>query len=330
MCFRNVFDGAGASEAPFTFSRSEIEEFACFVFSAQTTSLPPLKPLRKTVRFPPALSPLTPSAPADHPLRVCAANNNRIFYRTGTQEDFNPVADTVEEEGEGEGVMVGFEEFCYRMRRAKGNGKENAGAGAVLLSPLLPMLIVTDATRRNDSEEGEVKVVCRRRHISPSSSLPTLARRLVCSTALRDALFSSLWHSQLSVSARTLWTHSYSPRPTSPANRVAHPNLASARPERSVRKEEEGRREEETTLGERKEGNRRTRMTGAREGNKRPVRGETGGRVLGGVLLRVEPVHKASSVRERGGKERGDGLVGEVGGEEGERKEVGESAAPAQ
>ncbi|KAJ8296331.1 hypothetical protein OF846_000720 [Rhodotorula toruloides] len=62
-----------------------------------------------------------------------AANNHRIFYRTGTKEDFDPVDDTAEEEKEdeeeGEGVMVGFEEFCYRMRKAKGDVEEQKGQG---------------------------------------------------------------------------------------------------------------------------------------------------------------------------------------------------------
>ncbi|EMS21954.1 uncharacterized protein RHTO_01169 [Rhodotorula toruloides NP11] len=59
------------------------------------------------------------------------SNNHRIFYRTGTKEDFDPVDDTAEEEKEdeeeGEGVMVGFEEFCYRMRKAKGDVEEQKG-----------------------------------------------------------------------------------------------------------------------------------------------------------------------------------------------------------
>ncbi|BGO89102.1 hypothetical protein NBRC10512_003847 [Rhodotorula toruloides] len=61
------------------------------------------------------------------------SNNHRIFYRTGTKEDFDPVDDTAEEEKEdeeeGEGVMVGFEEFCYRMRKAKGDVEEQKGQG---------------------------------------------------------------------------------------------------------------------------------------------------------------------------------------------------------
>ncbi|GAA6052464.1 hypothetical protein NBRC10513_006751 [Rhodotorula toruloides] len=59
------------------------------------------------------------------------SNNHRIFCRTGTKEDFDPITDNVEEgEGEGQGVVVGFEEFCYRMRKAKGDVGKEGGAGA--------------------------------------------------------------------------------------------------------------------------------------------------------------------------------------------------------
>ncbi|BGP29585.1 hypothetical protein JCM10296v2_001324 [Rhodotorula toruloides] len=62
------------------------------------------------------------------------SNNHRIFYRTGTKEDFDPIADPVAEEEEGarEGMVVGFEEFCYRMRRAKGDVDGQNGQGGTL------------------------------------------------------------------------------------------------------------------------------------------------------------------------------------------------------
>ncbi|BGO97290.1 hypothetical protein RTBOTA2_001949 [Rhodotorula toruloides] len=92
VCFRNVFDDAGAFDELSAISRSE----------SQLKSSP-----------------------------ITWTNNHRIFCRTGTKEDFDPITDNVEEgEGEGQGVVVGFEEFCYRMRKAKGDVGKEGGAGA--------------------------------------------------------------------------------------------------------------------------------------------------------------------------------------------------------
>ncbi|BGP22379.1 hypothetical protein JCM10295v2_001258 [Rhodotorula toruloides] len=98
VCFANVFEGAGAS----------------------------------TFLFPKRENDILDTPQTQHK----DSNSHPIFYRTGTKRDFDPVVDPaategVEKEGHHEGgELFGFEEFCYRMRRAKKDAAKEKGAGA--------------------------------------------------------------------------------------------------------------------------------------------------------------------------------------------------------
>ncbi|GEM09138.1 hypothetical protein Rt10032_c07g3155 [Rhodotorula toruloides] len=108
VCFANVFEGAGAST---------------FLFPKRESAL---------TRLPSLVDDILDTPQTQHK----DSNSHPIFYRTGTKRDFDPVVDPaategVEKEGHHEGgELFGFEEFCYRMRRAKKDAAKEKGAGA--------------------------------------------------------------------------------------------------------------------------------------------------------------------------------------------------------
>lgn len=125
---------------------------------AQTACLTPPKRARKTVRLPFARA-YDGADLTDH--LECAANGHPIFYLTGSKQDLDPIANPADYEADStedeEGDEVGFEEFCYRMRRSAESAETGKGAGAYALGPrcIRPILRAERCTRCRDDVNVE-------------------------------------------------------------------------------------------------------------------------------------------------------------------------------